>query len=329
MAVFGYRNMPCYHPISAYRSNFKTSTGKHQIAFHPGINYQEKIQLPCGRCIGCRLEYSRQWAIRCVHESSLFKNNIFITLTYNDKHLPDTGSLIKRDFQLFMKSLRKKYQGIEPVLVPGEEGIEITYPVRFYHCGEYGGLNRRPHYHAIIFNLDFDDKEYWKTTKTGQVLYTSEKLSDVWGKGFITIGAVTFDSAAYVARYIMKKITGEQAERYYENIDIETGEIKTIIPEYTTMSRKPGIGTEWYRKYKNDCYPKDFLTINGKKIKPPKFYDDLYEHELPEEMEKLKVSRKQKQNEKFEDNTITRLAVKEKCKLAQLNQLKRGLEDET
>ena len=181
------------------------------MIFNPKYAYQadQPEKLPCGQCVGCRLERSRQWAIRCMHEAQMHEDNCFITLTFNPESLDDRSnpwSLDVRDFQLFMKRLRKKYGA----------------GIRFYHCGEYGELNKRPHYHACIFGFDFPDKRLWKVTNSGHRLYISESLDELWPFGFCTIGNVTFESAAYVARYIMKKVNGDAAADHYEWIDEDT-----------------------------------------------------------------------------------------------------------
>ena len=209
--------MPCYHPLDAAR----TAAGI--IIFHRNhSNIVEVLKLPCGQCVGCRLERSRQWAIRCVHEASLYDDNCFITLTYRDADLPADMSLNLKHFQKFMKRLRKRFGS----------------GIRFYHCGEYGTLLGRPHYHACIFNFDFPDKKLF-TIRDGINLYTSQALDELWPYGFSTIGSVTFESAAYTARYIMKKINGDAAKDHYEYVNPSTGEISLRKPEYTTMSRLP------------------------------------------------------------------------------------------
>lgn len=253
------------------------------------------------------MERSRQWAIRCLHEASLYEQNAFITLTYNNDHLPSDGSVKVEHFQKFMKRLRKKFTG---------------RTIRFFHCGEYGELNKRPHYHACLFNLDFNDRELWKI-RDGIRLYTSATLAKLWPFGFSTVGDVTFDSAAYVARYIMKKITGDRAEKHYKKIDEDTGEIHIIKPEYTTMSRRPGLGTEWYQAFKSGVYPADSIVINGTEMRPPKFYDDIYDVEDPEGMKKIKSDRLDQAFKNRKDNTNERLIVKEKVKRSQTKFLRR------
>lgn len=241
-----------------------------------------------------------------MHESSLYSRNCFITLTYNPESLPKDGSLNLRHFQLFLKRLRKKFGN----------------GIRFFHCGEYGEKNFRPHYHACIFNFDFDDKVLWKSNN-GVKLYTSQNLDDLWSDpdtgrslGFTTVGDVTFESAAYVARYITKKINGDKAPEHYQGKK----------PEYITMSRRPGIGRGWYEKFKSDCYPSDFLVHDGKKMKPPKFYDRCFEIDSPEEFALIKLNRELKTKVAAADNTPDRLKVKEIVKKSHFKQLKRTYE---
>lgn len=304
--------MPCYYPLQAFASKAKNANGKSSITFKKQIGSSsiptEPIKLPCGRCIGCRLERSRQWALRCMHESSLYSRNCFITLTYNQENLPKDGSLRLKDFQNFFKRLRKKY------------GSKI----RFFHCGEYGELNARPHYHACVFNFDFDDRKPYKTIN-GHTLYTSASLNRLWTNpdtgtplGFCTIGDVTFESAAYVARYITKKINGPKAEDHY----------KGKKPEYITMSRRPGLGAGWYEKYSTDCYPSDYLIHREMKMKPPKFYDKILEKTNELVFTQIKQTRKQQiKNDHLEDSPQRR-KVKDTVKKSLFKQLKRNYENE-
>ena len=292
--------------MQGYRSRADGKT----IVFNPTYGWVDRpLTIPCGQCVGCRLERSRQWAVRCVHEASLHEDNCFITLTYNNESLPEDGSLNKKHFQDFMKRLRKKYKNKK---------------IRYYHCGEYGDKNFRPHYHAIIFGLEFDDQKLF-TVNNGEKLYTSEKLEKLWPFGFSTIGTVTFESAAYVARYVMKKVNGKNAKNHYERVDSNTGEIYSLVPEYNTMSRRPGIASGWFDKYKDDVYPSDNIHLREKTFRPPKFYDKMYEHLMPNEMEKIKMQRMKNMQKHAKDNTAERLAVKEQVKNAQLNKLIRSI----
>lgn len=315
--------MTCYHPQTVYRSKEgpNKKTGKWPIVFNPVKGYMDKtLQIPCGKCIGCRLERSRQWAIRCVHEAKMWEENCFITLTYDDEHISVDRSLNKTDFPLFMKRLRKKY---------GEN-------IRFFHGAEYGEVCKncsqhrtkctctnytptlgRPHHHACLFNFQFPDKKLWSIRK-GTRLYTSESLQKLWTDGFSTIGDVTFESAAYIARYVLKKITGERANDHYGN----------KLPEHTSMSRRPGIARPFVEKYMDDIYNNDTVIVrNDLKCRPPRYYDSIYDDHDPVRMKKLKIERKIKMKAFEAESTYERLIVREKCKKQQISKLKRGIEN--
>lgn len=201
-----------------------------------------------------------------MHEASCHAANSFVTLTYNDEHVPLDWSLDVREWQLFAKRLRKSAGAF-----------------RFYQAGEYGEFSARPHYHACLFGIDFrGDRKAYKRSDSGDQLFTSEVLEQAWRcmdcqkpKGFAVIGDLTFESAAYVAGYVTKKITGDQAEEHY--LDSFTGTLRK--PEFATMSRRPGIGAKWIEKWADQVYPRDEVIVNGKIQKPPKFYDDRQEEE--------------------------------------------------
>ncbi len=271
--------------------------------------------LPCGQCIGCRLEYSRQWAIRCVHESQMHEKNSFITLTYANENLPQHGSLSKRHLQLFIKRLR------------AELSQKKIY-IRFFACGEYGEKLHRPHYHLCIFNYDFPDKRLHQESTTGHNLYTSAELQKIWGYGFSTVGSLTFETAAYTARYIMKKITGPPAEDHYEFIHPETGEIKKLTSEFSSMSKIPGLGNSWYQKFKNDVYPSDQIIMNQKIMRPPRYYDKLFELDNPEKMAEIKMQRQERALLHEDDLTEDRLKIREEVQTLRTKNLTRSLEND-
>ncbi len=301
--------MSCFDPLHAYISlTKKTSRGKSVITFQHDegtTSPYEKIRLPCGQCIGCKLDRSRQWAVRIHHEASLYDDNCFITLTFNTARLNDRHSLVRADFQLFMKRLRKEFKGLQ--YVPPETKSSNTHPIRYFHCGEYGDKFARPHHHACLFNFDFRDKVP-HSKRNGVTLYHSETLDRVWGHGICTTGEVTYDSAAYVARYITKKVNGLHSASHYYRVDEDTGEQYYLEPEYVTMSRRPGIGKRWFAQFHDtDVYPKDYLTVNGKRFKPPQFYDRLYDDVNPTHMQKLKHQRKVAGIANSPNNTIRRL----------------------
>lgn len=305
--------MPCYRPLKGYRSRELTEKGKRKIVFNSREGYIDlPQQVPCGQCIGCRLAHSRNWAIRCTHEASLHENNQFITLTYATEYLPTDGSLKKSHFQKFMKRLRRRFP---------------SSTIRYYHCGEYGEKFSRPHYHACLFGFRFPDTVA-ASSRNGIQYYESKILTEIWGYGNTMIGEVNFESAAYVARYCTKKITGKNAAKHYERVNLESGEISRLTPEYATMSRRPGIAFDWFKKFFSDIYPLDKCIINGKPVSPPKYYDRQYEIICPDDFERVKKFRK-KVASKFEsDNTEDRLAIKEQVKILKTKTLKRGYENE-
>ena len=268
--------MPCYYPLDAYMirghngSKAKIFLSVRELKWP--IHMYDRIQLPCGRCIGCRLERSRQWAARLVCEQSMHSCASFITCTYSSPPLvlgPDgveRPSLCKRDGQLFLKRLRKHYSDIN---------------IRYYWAGEYGEQTFRPHYHACIFGLDFSEDRVLFSSSGPNSLYVSDTLTNIWGLGHCLIGECTFESAAYVARYCVKKVNGDLAESHYMG----------RVPEYAVMSRRPGIGGLWIEKYFSDCYPTDELVSRGRPSKPPRFFDNFLLDKDPELFAKVKAAR--------------------------------------
>ena len=299
-------NVACYHPISAYQ----TADGSIVFSELKRFDIRRTLSLPCGQCVGCRLEKSRQWATRCIHEASLHQENAFVTLTYDDAHLPDNDSLFYPDFQKFMKRLRKHFN---------------PKTVRFYMCGEYGENFSRPHYHACLFGLDFPDKIHHSTTSAGCNIYSSDLLDSLWGKGFTSIGDVTFESAAYVARYILKKINGELADAHYEKTNPDTGEVVRRVSEFTSMSLKPGVGAGWFGKWEADVYPHDYCIVRGRKVRPPRYYDQILSRTRPDQLESIKFARECRGREQADENTDERLNVRELVANARLNQFPRKL----
>lgn len=320
--------MPCYHPIRAYKpAQFNTDkfTGEKYmkpVSFQrPKGDYRE-IKVACGQCIGCRLEYARKWAVRIMHETVTFPDSHFLTLTMNDEFLKFRGhnSLDKKDLQKFFKRLRHHAKGVLPV----EEKGQLKWPIRYYACGEYGELTGRPHYHACVFNLQIPDKQIYKKS-SDYWLYNSEWLDNIWTcpdsglpMGHCVIGDVTFQSASYCARYMLKKQKGLKGEDIYHP---DTGEI--VIPEFVTMSRRPGLGKYWFDKYKNDIYPNDFVIVNGKQSNVPRTYDEYLKNLNEAEYEEIKGQREINALKFIDNNTPERLLVREKCAIARQSKLKR------
>lgn len=291
--------MSCTSPLKAY---WRT-VHRDGITFDP-VHSATKIpfSLPCGRCLGCRMEKARQWGLRCLHEKKMWPDNSYVTLTYNAEHMPPGMSLCLRDVQLFMKRLRKA------------RNASASNPVRFFLGGEYGDENKRPHYHALLFNCGFPDKKLHGYNGRGEPLYVSEELSRLWSidgecLGFTTIGEVTFDSAVYCAKYAIKKVNGDAAAAHYEVYD-ENGEVFARRPEFAVMSRRPGIGATYYEKFGGEVRAHDSVVINGREVRPPKFYDTRSEAVDPVNFERHKRKRKKLAVLNKSDNTPERLRVK-------------------
>lgn len=285
--------MACFSPLRAVITGVNEN-GKKQIKILKGSDTSlypdgfEYISLPCGHCIGCRLKYSRIWADRCLVESYYHDSNYFITLTYNDDFIPAPlpladGSLspihplIKRDVQLFIKRLRKMFP---------EQNI------RYFLCGEYGNKTMRPHYHLILFGLFLEDLKPLYMNQDGFSYYTSESIDKIWCSeeeakkpksdrrsfGYHIIADVNWNTCAYVARYIVKKQYGDGAEIYNE---------LNYPKEFTLMSRKPGIGRQFYEDHKLDLYSDiDGLYLStpdgARRIRANRYYDRLYDIEYPD-----------------------------------------------
>lgn len=267
----------CAHPMVGYR---------HKLTYKVTLKISEaaldlpRVPIPCGQCIQCKLERSRQWAIRIVNEVREHDISSFVTLTYSDDKLPIVNTLlgggstlVKRDVQLFLKRLRKKY----PKMV-----------IRYYACGEYGETTDRAHYHAILFGYWPTDVKKYKPTEAGW-LYTSKELDSLWANGQTMVGSVSFESAAYVARYALKKITGTLADVHYQGRQ----------PEFALMSRggrsgRKGIGSSYYDKYGEQMIKQDYVVVNDRKVRPPKYYMDKLKKEDEKRYEKLKDKRMRK-----------------------------------
>lgn len=303
-----------------------------KIANSFGHDY-EMQKIPCGICATCRMDQSKEWAIRCMMEASKYEHNWFITLTYDDQHKPRNeqmttsqgityedhqkydwnGYLEKEHISIFMKRLRehwsRKYNHVG---------------IRFFAVGEYGGKTQRPHYHAILFNLPIpmEELKLIKITPNGDCLYTHPLIEEIWENGLISLGAVTIESAAYVARYSLKKITGKLSEDYYAQ--------RGQTPEFSLMSRRPGIARDYYELKKTEMYKNDEIQIGKIKSHPPKYFDKLYDIDYPSDMERIRKTRKAsaERAERLKMSKTTK-TIKEqtwldgKSKLSKIEQMKR------
>lgn len=329
--------MKCTAPLAAFDERpyggaikivGKSYDSVRKIKPHP---HAHKIELPCGQCTACRIKRSREWAVRMTHEAQMTTGGCsFITLTFNKESLERRKrpmSLDVKEFQDFMKRLRER----------------IKKPIRFFHCGEYGELRKRPHYHAIIFGHDFDDREMVRKGNQHELpLYKSAQLESLWPYGFSSVGEAQYESMAYVARYVTKKITGDCSKEHYQYFDMDTGEyLYDRVPEYCTMSRRPGIGQQWFLKYgKTDVIPHDYVVVyNGEsqfKAAVPRYYDSLIEKYEnlggPNKLNEIKLKRREKLYESFEDvsqeDYKKRLDVLEEVNRLKMTRLMRKMDEE-
>lgn len=267
-----------------------------------------------------------------MHEAQMHKHNCFVTLTYRPEDMPADGNLDHRHVQLFLKQLRNTFNRQPHLFLqatgPQGQGVgeaDGSKAFKYYMCGEYGEQFQRPHYHLCLFGIEFQDKKYLRLSSTSHKLYISETLKKLWPHGYSSIGAVSFQTAAYIARYVLKKITGTQSKKHYEKIDAHTGEIIKIEKEYNQMSRRPGIGKTWLEKYTTDIYPHGQMIVRGKKTNTPRAYDKWYAQQQPLNAEQLAYARYIEGLHHRENQTPERLKVREQVQAAQLQQLKRKI----
>jgi len=321
--------MPCFTPLPSFLGNF-TASGKNKRVVLPRTKYnleRYSMRTPCGGCRSCRISKSTEWALRCEHEMQLHVDNCFLTLTYSNDFLPLLGNtgvstLDKKAIPLFMKKLRRRVTNPDDKYFISED-----YRIRYYYGGEYGDKTSRPHYHVILFGFDFKDKYFPMKRPGGNFIYRSKFLEELWPYGHSSVGTATFQSAGYVARYCMKKVTGKNAQAHYQVIDSSTGEVFDRQPEFNDMSRRGGIGKAWFDLYMSDVYPRDeVISRAGKRFKPPRYYDGLYEHIDPYSLEVIKDKRRVEGKKQAHNATEDRLAVRSKCFDAKVGMLKRDVD---
>lgn len=290
--------MSCYRPIDAW-----APLDGGQIVFKE-VKDARSIKIKCGRCIGCKLERRDAWAVRCFAESQTNLDNCFLTLTYDESHLPMHGSLVYRDFQLFMKRLRK--------YIAHEHGDK---PIKFFMCGEYGDDFDRPHFHALLFGFNFPD---FVRLHSGSGLARSESLERLWKHGFSTVGEVTYASCRYVASYCIKKVVGKEADEHYKRVDPYTGEIVAIEPEFCRASQ--GLGLEWLRRYWKDVYLRGHhgVVLNGSVKKVPRYFDKKLDEIIPLLMDDVEFQRQLHAGRFSGDQTPERLAARERVEHARI-----------
>lgn len=352
--------MTCFSPVQGFERKGITPNGKFLFTYNPEFARRVNgVPVPrvtnCRKCEGCRFAHSKEWAVKLFHEARMnfdgtSFNNSFITLTYNDDHIPLYGSLDYADhWTNFLKRFRK-------AIAPTQ--------IRYFMVGEYGDLNLRPHYHAIIFGYSFPDRVYLSNTDNS-ILYRSSLLESLWtvprgqpgagaSRGYSSIGDVSFGSAAYVARYNMKKTigfdkhellttydeeTGELIPGRYQRVNQITGDIITVERERHLMSKggrtgNGGIGKSWFNAFAmTDIYVKGVDGIykdhthndKGMIIKPASYYDKLLERVDPLILEEIKKQRQDYRLSHADEFTPDLLRQRRECMLGKLKVLKRNI----
>lgn len=290
----------CYYPLRVLKDS------DNNILF----TNEGTPSLPCGQCIGCRLNHAEGWAIRMTHEAQLHQENSFLTLTYADQHLPVHGNLDYRAVTLFIKRLNKALSK-----------TPYHKKTKYYLVGEYGDNFSRPHYHVILFGFDFSYKIRYKGTENEKILwrtkdehkyYTSTFLNDLWEKGHCEIGDVNYNTCMYVAKYVTKKINGKNADSHYKRIDIN-GEIINVEREKSQMSRREAIGKKWLENFWSDVYPEDSVIHEARRLKVPRYYDKWLEKNNPSLFEQIKIHR---------ENSMLELKQRTQTDLTRIHEVK-------
>lgn len=311
--------MPCYHPVEGYARPNGQWTSK-------DLDSYPRMTRPCGYCKGCRFKKQQEWTVRCLNEQQMLKSkglySSFITLTYKD--LPENASLDYTHWQKFIRSLKKRNKGKS---------------IRYFGVGEYGENFGRPHFHAILFGHTFSDKVKLQGQKVKN-LYKSKELQSAWcnpltqePRGFVSVGDVTPESISYVCGYVQKKIYGQMQGQHYKYINLDTGEItdKDLgnskflrAPEKAFMSRRPGIGSDFYDAYHSDMYRmnNNCIHIKGKEVSIPSYYNNKFKKDNPAEWLELKQMKEENMREytpealvQHEKNFTARMSLYQKRKL--------------
>lgn len=292
--------MACYAPLTGWLARSVNPSGKRSVVFDKSLGFADRpLSIPCGLCLGCKLSYSSEWATRCVNEASLHVDNCFLTLTYNDSSLPVNSSVVPKHLTDFWKRLRKRYD------------------FRYFSCSEYGERTRRPHYHAVVFGYRPTDGVFYKSSSDGARLYSSAYLADVWKFGYVHFGDVTFDSCAYVSRYVAKKLDDEIVDYAYTD----------LFEPRAYMSNRPGIGKAWALKYWPEFMFDDRIVLSGGRIVPvPTYYLNVLESICPREVAAIKRRRSSAAVVGWSENLGDRLKVREEVAKAKVSLKRRSLE---
>lgn len=294
--------MPCYRPVDAWMP-----LGGGQIVFRE-IGDSRQIKVPCNQCIGCRIDRREEWAIRNYCESKMHQHSWFITPTYDEEHLPLHGSLVPSHLSDFVRALRRKTR---------------LGKLRFFGVGEYGDTFGRPHYHLLVYGPDIPDLRKVNSIHAKKDVFGSEIVSSAWGKGGVAVQRMTLGAARYCAGYVFKKMTGKAADEHYSRVDPVTGELVKLVPEFSRMSRKPGIGFAYLEGYWRDIFlsGNDNIVVNGRPCRVPGFFVDRMDDILSSDsllMDEYDHRRQKAAIDRSDDSSPDRLAVREHVAAARL-----------
>lgn len=266
--------MPCSNPSRVWYHRETNPSGKRPTTYSikHALDPSEPFEQRCGRCTYCRLRYASEWGVRCEKEASLWPSNHFITLTYDNEHLPQHNGLVLEDVPLFVKRLRRAFDETN---------------LRTFGCAEYGTKTLRPHYHLLLFNSPLYDLKLYSQNNNNP-LYTSNTLSKLWPKGLSTIGEVTFQSASYVARYNSKYTSSHHRLSHLTS----SGEVIELPPPQSICpSKRPAIGRAWVEKYADQLFRDDFIYSRGYKMPIPRYFNKVLEELDPQKYAELKDMR--------------------------------------
>lgn len=302
--------MVCFRPMTAWPAAPGGAAGR-SFVFSPHKSYEgaKAIQFPCGKCDGCFKTRADEWGVRVMHELQMHGGvGCFVTLTYSDEWLPKDRALDPAAARSFVRRVRRFFKGRH---------------VLYILCGEYGDEGKRPHFHAILFGVDFVEDRYpWKRSGSGAVIYRSPRLEQLWPFGFAHIGEVTPKSAAYLARYTMKGAAKKVAEA--RKFDAETGEVRDV-PQFLRVSQ--GIGLAWFEAFASDAFPSDFVVIEGEKRPVPRYYKAKLRERDGKTALRVQAQRKAAARAGAADQTDARLAVREELARLRQQQLRRSLDE--
>lgn len=296
-------NRGCVKPTTHFELlGRKSATGKRVFVSRcppEHVPYREASR-PCGGCVACRVSRRLDLSLRLSHESQMHDASWFVTLTYDDDHVPYGNTLVREHPSKFVRSVRKR----------------TRQRWRYFLAGEYGSDFSRPHYHVILFGHELPDKRFLYS-REGNHFFQSDVLSEAWGRGIVEVSTVSPSTMMYVTKYHVDKVNGDRAEAHYSWFVESSGELVEREPEFALMSNRPGIGATWFDRYWSDCYPKGFVTSAGIRYRPPRYYDRLLEARDPALFEEVKASRLE-HLPSLAELLQDRLDAKAACALAEL-----------